>query len=255
MLEREFYQNYCRKFNVIWEYLKNETKCNAVDEICEIRGYDEDHMHSLLKSIGFAKIKDPEVVKKFYTRDLKDLGLFSKKGDFLLLNRYIFPVRDMIGNVVALIGWLNDDKRYITTPSLLFSKSGMFYGMEQLSRTGINKNYVIVEGIFDSLSVRSLGIPCVAMMGINTSKHKQILYGLFKKMIAIPDNDEEGRKVVLQDRWRLNENSKYLRWKNTSGIEGLKDVDDLCKIMDNDGLRDVINSLWDIHRKIITIEV
>lgn len=255
MLQKEYYNDYCKRFSLVWNYLRSNTKVDTVSEICEIRHYDEDSMVKILKGIGFAKIENPDYMERFKLKEFSDLGLFSKKGDFLLVNRYIFPVKDMLGNVIALIGWLNDDKRYITTPSALFSKGGMFFGMEQLKQTGIGQNYVLVEGIFDSLSVRSLGLSCISMMGINTSKYKQVLYGLFKKIIAIPDGDGEGRKVIEQDRWKLNEGSKYLKWKNVSGIEGLKDIDDLCKLMDNNDLKNLLNSLWDERKKIITIMV
>ena len=153
----------------------------------------------------------------------------------------------MVGNIVALIGWFPDEKKYITTPSRLFSKKCLFYGMEQLSMTGIGKNYFIVEGIFDSLSVRSLGYNCVAMMGISVSRYTEVLYSLFKNIVAIPDNDNEGRRVITEDRWRLPSNGKYLRLKGNC-----KDIDDVLKVYD---MSNVFDDVWAVYDKVVTVDL
>ena len=139
-------------------------------------------------------------------------------------------------NILALIGWYPDEKKYITTPSRLFSKKAILFGMEQLKYSGIGKKYFLVEGIFDSLSVRNLGLNCVALMGISAGSNTRVLYSLFSKLVAIPDNDTQGRKVIEKDLWKLPTGSSYLRWKDS-----IKDIDDMTKKYDmKDTLTDIL---------------
>lgn len=251
ILSKEEYDDYCKRFKIAWNYILSSSyeRNSVIEKICELRGYSiESNMPNMLKKIGFAYL-DPEVFNPDKLRKLDkngDLGLYSDKSNFLLLERFIFPVCDMLGNIIALIGWFPDEKKYVTTPSKLFSKKCLFFGMEQLKSTGIGKNYYLVEGIFDSISVRSLGFNCVALMGITVSNYTEVLYSLFKKIIAIPDNDKEGRNVIKYDKWKLPSNSKYLNWKGNN----LKDIDDMIKYYD---MSETLKDVWNESDRIISI--
>lgn len=242
MVDQYEYRKYCQKFSRVWEYLCDTSfeVGSVADEICSLRGYSpEGNMHKMLRNIGFVYPNqdqfDVKVVKSF---DDGELGLFSEEGHFILNDRFIFPVRDMLGNIIALIGWLPDEKKYITSSSRFFSKKCLMFGLEQLKQTGIGKKYILVEGIFDCISVRSLGLNCVALMGITATQYTEVMYTLFKKLVAIPDNDSEGRKVITDDRWKLPSNGTYLRWSG-----GLKDIDDLCTKYDMyEDLKNAISS-------------
>lgn len=251
LLTKAEYDDYCNRFKLVWRYLVDTSyEVNSVvGKICELRGYSlESNMPDMLKKIGFVYL-DPEVFNQDKLKKLdadRALGLYTSKGNFLLMGRFIFPVKDMLGNVIALIGWFPDDKKYITTPSKLFSKKGLYFGLEQLGETGIGKDYFIVEGIFDSISVRAQGFNCVALMGISVSNYTEVLYSLFKRVVGIPDNDIEGRKVVKEDKWRLPYNSKYLRWNGN-----LKDIDDMLKYYD---MSDIFKEVWNEPENIVTID-
>lgn len=251
LLTKEEYNDYCTRFKIVWRYLLDTSYeiTSVIDKICEIRGYSLDsNMPKLLNEVGFVYL-DPELfnaekLKKLDTNG--DLALYTKEGNFLLMGRFIFPVKDMLGNIIALIGWYPDDKKYITTPSKLFSKQGLFFGMEQLKSTGIGRDYFVVEGIFDSISVRAAGYNCVALMGITISNYTEVLYSLFKRVVGIPDNDAEGRKVITGDKWRLPYNGKYLRWKGK-----LKDIDDMLKYYD---MSEIFKDVWNEPDRIVTID-
>lgn len=251
MLSQEEYNEYCTRFKIVWRLLSEMSYPSEVviSKICELRGYDKDgHIPKELNNVGFLYLKPDlyDMSKVLKLDSSGDLGLFNA-GKFILVNRFIFPVKDMLGNIIALIGWFPDEKKYITTPSRLFSKKCLFFGMDQLSRTGISKNYFLVEGIFDSISIRSLGFNCVALMGISASKYTEVLYSLFKSLVAIPDNDKEGRRVVLEDKWKLPSNGKYLRWKGS-----IKDIDDLLKYYD---MKDVFNNVWYESERVVTVDI
>lgn len=251
MLSQEEYSDYCLRFKRVWQYLYDTSfeVGSVIDEICSLRNYDlEGNMPEMLDTIGFV-YSNPEqfnsdVIKGF---DDGSLGLFSEEGKFILKDRFIFPVKDMLGNVIALIGWLPDEKKYITSSSKLFSKKSLFFGMEQLKKTGIGKPYFLVEGIFDCISVRSLGFNCVALMGITVTQYTEVLFSLFKRLVAIPDNDKEGRKVVQEDKWKIPSNSSYFRWNGRA-----KDIDLLCSRYE---MTDTLSDLLQRKERIINSEV
>lgn len=262
----EEYRDYCIKFNAVWKYLNMHSKDFdvLVKEVCEKRLYFDsyDKWFNMLSKTGLVFVtEDTCDYNKISKEEFKDLGLFTDDGKFLLDSRYIIPVRDMLGNIIALIGWYPDSKKYITTPSKFFSKDCLFFGLEQLSNTGIGKDYFVVEGIFDSLSLRSLGYNAVACMGISSSKVKEILYGLFKKIIAIPDNDTQGRRVIKNDLWNIPRNGSYLRWSGGLSLSdndetiNIKDIDRFCSLFEEGDIKNLLNSCFSSNERIIKVDI
>lgn len=262
VLNRVMYSEYCKKYRMLWRYLMSCSidRYQVVEEICSLRGYDYNRMAGVLLKAGFIRLDPDKFNIKHIMYGYEEMGIFNKSENFILGNGgYIFPVMDMLGNVVALIEWnanaRNDESRkYITTPSKLFSKAAMFYGMEQLASTGIGKKYVMVEGIFDSLSVRALGVPCLAYMGVESSRYKEALYALFRGIVAIPDGDAVGREVIEKDRWKLPSNGKYFRWRNTSGI-AVKDIDDICKYYNPEDLKELFREAFNEKQKVVSVDL
>lgn len=248
-LTKEEYDDYCSRYKKVWKYLNDVSyeEDSIIQSICDLRGYDlEGNMPTMLKEIGFVFIDEDLFDEIKLLKISRDLGIYTNKNTFLLKGRYIFPVKDMLGNIVALIGWYPDDKKYITTPSKFFKKGCMLFGMEQLEKTGIGKDYILVEGIFDCISVRSLGLNCVALMGIKATNYTKVLYTLFKGIVAIPDNDKEGRKVIANDAWKLPVNGKYFKW-----VGSLKDIDDMIKYYD---MKDILKDIWKEKERVVTLE-
>lgn len=261
----EEYKDYCNKFNSVWKYLVSCSK--GVDvitkEICESRLYFDsyDRWKKVLSEVGVAFVSsDTCDYDRLKSKNFSDLALFSDNGHFLMNERYILPVRDMLGNVVALIGWYPDSKRYITTPSRFFSKDCLFFGMEQLGKTGVGCNYFLVEGIFDCLSLRSLGLNAVAMMGIDSSRVKKSLYSMFGRVVAIPDNDKEGRKVLKGDLWGLPVNSSYFKWsggfEDSDGtVLNIKDVDKLCSMFEEESILYILKETMSHKGRVISVNL
>lgn len=253
----EEYRTYCEKFKAAYQFLcqhsKNREK--TVNEICEIRRYEPSRMAGILLKSGFIFVNEDTDFDKLKGKAFKDLALFTSKGDFMLSDRYIFPVKDMVGNIVALIGWKegNYKSKYLTTPSKFFSKNTMFFGLEQISQTGLNRNYFVTEGIFDSLSLRSLGFNAIAQMGSIASRNKQVLYTLFKRLIAISDMDSVGRKVLVNDEWQIPTNGSYLNWRIPGA--SIKDIDELIQVIDEENLKEILTDVWSEKERIITLEV
>lgn len=259
---KDDYSEYCLNFKRVWNYLCSCSKPldDIVSDVCNKRLYFncEDRWKKLFLETGIAYVtEDTCDYSKLKLDEYKDLGLFSEDGYFLLNERYILPVKDITGNIIALIGWFPDNKKYITTPSRFFSKDCLFFGLEQISETGVNKDYFIVEGIFDSLNIRSLGYNAIAQMGINASSVKVALYGLFKRLVGIPDNDTQGRKVIKNNSWKLPVNASYLKWIGGFGDDKLaiKDIDRLCSLYEEDDIKELLKSCLNSKDNIIKIEL
>lgn len=258
----EDYVSYCRKYKVVWDYLVENSKSldDIVKEVCDYRLYfnSYDRWYDILSTVGVACVSSRSCdLSRLKSSEFEDLGLFSSNDYFLLEDRYIIPIRDMVGNIIALVGWYSDSKKYITTPSKYFTKSCLFFGMEQISNTGLGGNYFLVEGIFDCLSLRSLGFNAISMMGVSSSNIKEVMYGLFGKLVAIPDSDNTGRSVITYDKWSLPSNGTYFRWVGKSLGEdiSIKDVDRLCSLYDEDDLVELFSSLFKVNSRVVKVEI
>lgn len=250
-----YYKTCVKELEEKYEYMKSIFSDDYVTELAKIRGYVSKEQKDLIKEmkLGYCDIVDVELLGDMR----RDLGLVSKKDNFLLSNRFIIPVDDISGNIVALIGYYPDVKKYITTPSPFFSKSCMFFNFRQayeLSYKEFGGLVFLVEGIFDCLSLRSLGLPCIATMGSSVSQNKCEILKFFKKIIAIPDNDTTGRRALNRyDKkygWKVPYNTTMIKFDGGSiNIGGdllkVKDIDNFVSWFDEDDVRDILLSFRD----------
>lgn len=221
-------------------------QCTTDDIIYELmlrRKYTSQQMFDTLKEVGIFKLDyiselmmlDPSVTAE----QLKDWGLITENGDYILKGRYTVPIRDISGKVAALVGWYPDIKKYITSPTFGFSRDAMFFNMDCYKHSILNWDGTVylVEGIFDTLSLRSLGFPALGDMGLEMGSLKTQILTRFKKVIAIPDNDKAGRSVSRFTN-RVSGKSKKFIWKIENEHvfvtlpKGVKDVDDFIKEFD-----------------------
>ena len=208
-----------------------------------------------LKEVGIFKIdylsEIQYLVPDLTVEKIKLYGIADRNGDYLLRGRYVVPIRDIAGKVTALVGWFPDVKKYVTTPTYGFSKDGQFFNMECFSQS-FNGDYpkykdeetgevleskglvYLVEGIFDTLSLRALGFPVLGNMGLDMSLMKTEILTRFNKVIAIPDNDKAGMGTNPYLN-RISGKAKKVEWliKNEHVIvqlpRGVKDSDDFIK--------------------------
>lgn len=257
MLQSEVFPYYRRcveQMNLQYEYIKTLFEPDYVTELCEIRGYVGEEQKKLISDmeLGICVVEDPSELGDM----AEELGMISSTRDFLLNNRFIIPVEDIQGNLVSLIGYYNDYKKYITVPSPFFSKSVQFFNFKQayeLSWKEYGGFVILVEGIFDCLSLRSIGLPAIATMGSNVTKAKSELLKLFKKVLGIPDDDATGRKALnryARHGWVVPDNTTMLKF--SGGIVDFNGVKLHCKDMDNfvswydaDDVRDILLSYRD----------
>lgn len=257
MLQREivpYYNKCCKELQEKYEFMQTLFNDTYVDELCNMRGYVDEDQKNLIKEmrLGYCEIEDSELLGDMRS----ELGLVSRKDNFLLPNRFIIPMYDVAGNLSALIGYYSDFKKYITTPSPFFSKECQFFNFKQayeLSWKEYNGFVILVEGIFDCLSLRSIGLPAIATMGSSVSKTKGELLKLFKKVLAIPDDDDTGRKALNRYSrfgWKVPDNTTFLKFDggylNFGGnLLHCKDMDNFVSWYEADDVRDTLLSFYD----------
>jgi len=264
LLQREVfpkYREYSQQLANVYRLMSSSFAKDSVETLCKIRGYPlgESSQHEYLKDnpLGYFEVSDVYPFREFP----KELGLFSKNGELLLNGRYIIPVTSVGGDLVSLIGYFDDFKRYITLSTPFFSKSAMFFRYNEaykLSWGSYNGVVFLVEGIFDCISLWSLGLPCIATMGSSVSAIKGDLLKVFRKVIAIPDDDETGRKALnryAKTGWKVPSNTVMVEFHG--GVAEIGGASLPCKDMDNfvtwyeaDDVREMLLSFVDSREEI-----
>ena len=141
----------------------------------------------------------PETIKYNKDGDISSYvtcGLCNEDGNGHLKNRFIIPLKDQWGNIIAFLGRSeNDVPKYLTT------KGNKYYGRNNvLFNYDKAKNYnelYVVEGALDALSLISIGIKnVVATLGCVLSYEQEKLLSN-KKIILAFDNDDAGRNATM----------------------------------------------------------
>lgn len=242
------YRDTCRKMESAWKLMKEymDTSEEAMQFLNESRQYLDTVVSDFLLSLGTGVVNIPDAI--IFGDDRRVLGLVSENDNFLLGNRYVIPLRSISGDILAFIGWYPDYKKYITTPSLFFSKKTLFFNLDDAYIRSMNEfdgRVFLVEGIFDCISLRCLGLPAIATMGADISNYKSELLKVFKHITAISDNDKAGIHALKT--WNLPP------WSTRVSIRGnfqtpygelmVKDVDDLIKFSDKGDMAYMLKEL------------
>lgn len=105
----------------------------------------------------------------------------------------IFPIRDFSGR---LVGTTRRSPYRKTGPKFMdragFEKTIFFYGEKQLPKTD---TIALVEGVFDTISLGTRGIPALGVMGTKTLspfKATRLKEHGIKRILIIPDGDDAG---------------------------------------------------------------
>lgn len=255
-----YYRKTVDEFEAVYALLRSNFQEGYVDDLMKLRNYFDEPQRQLIANmeLGCCHIDDATELGDLR----KELGLVSDSDTFLLNDRYIIPVEDIEGAIVALIGYYPDYKKYITTPSPFFSKECMFFNFRQayeLSWKEYNGFVIVVEGIFDCLSLRAIGLPAMATMGSSVSKNKGELLKLFNKVLGIPDDDKTGHKAInrySERGWQVPSNTTMLKFHG--GEFDLPNGEQIhCKDMDNfvswynaDDVREILLSFADSKEEI-----
>lgn len=135
---------------------------------------------------------------------LIELGLSNTLSNDLFLNRIMFPLFDLSGNVVAFSGRIynmKDSSKYINTKETpIFKKGNLLYNYHN-AREHLKKNdYVIImEGFMDVIRASTVGINnCVATMGTAFTKEQaNIIRKMTDNVILCFDGDKAGEDATI----------------------------------------------------------
>ena len=179
------------------------------------------------------------LVKKYDSKKLIDIGLsheYNGKIADLFLNRIMFPIKDLFGNVVAYSGRKYDNSdapKYINTKeTVIFKKGNVLYNyfsaLEEIRR---KKEIIICEGFMEVIRLYSIGVKnVVALMGTSfTNDQLEVIKKLNVNVVLNLDNDDPGKLAAFQIGETLSKNGI-----NSSVIvfDRYKDTDELIM---NDG--------------------
>lgn len=136
---------------------------------------------------------------------MKEVGLLSSEGHFLMNHRLIFPICDRNGQVISMAGRVMPGRqgpKYINGQnSELYDKSVTLYGLHRAFRPIQERGEVIlVEGYTDVILLHSVGVTnSVAACGTGiTEGHLSQLSSITGRLVICTDPDEAGVKAALR---------------------------------------------------------
>ena len=144
----------------------------------------------------------PFLENKNYTIDkLTSIGLTNENGKDIFINRIMFPLFDVSGNVVAFSGRIYntvDDSKYINTKQTdIFIKGNMLYNYHNVKKEK-QDCVIVMEGFMDVIRADTVGITnCVATMGTAfTKEHLNLLKRISNNIILCFDGDSAGENAT-----------------------------------------------------------
>ena len=170
------------------------------------RGIDRDTIKKFGIGLSLSKstLTDLLINKGIKLDKLIELGLSNTMSNDLFLNRIMFPLYDLSGNVVAFSGRIynmKDSSKYINTKeTTIFKKGNLLYNYHN-AREHLKKNdYVIImEGFMDVIRASIVGINnCVATMGTAFTKEQaNIIRKMTDNVILCFDGDKAGEDATI----------------------------------------------------------
>lgn len=249
------YGEYVKRMTDAWYYLSGESKYpkdKIIEGLYASRGYspDREGLKKVLEEVDLGYVF-PQVKTK---EEWSALGILSKNGRNMLEGRYVIPIRDFMGGIIALVGWWDDNRKYITCGSpKWFSKSKCLFGQEQAKDGWQTQGLYVCEGIFDTLAIRSCGLRAVGCMGTAMTPVKRAMLSLTaggSRILGIPDQDDAGDSVVKEDLWGIHGYGGYLRWNaKTFG----KDIDDMVSNAGEEQGRELLQGALAERRSVVRL--
>ena len=163
--------------------------------------------------------------KKGYTdNEIIDSGLGYKMNNYvkdIYMNRIMFPLYDLEGNVNGFSGRIYLDKngnKYVNTKETkIFKKGELLYNYKEAKTLARKeKSIIIVEGFMDVIRLWSIGVKnVVATMGTAVTKFQaDLINKMAPNIILMFDGDSAGNKATqsfIDNYAKSNDNIKIVR--------------------------------------------
>ena len=113
---------------------------------------------------------------------------------------------------------------YRTSSKIVMNKIHHFLTDVDVIESTFNKGVLfVVDGVFDAVSLNSIGIPAIALLGSNTSTTLYYFLRWYSYIYVIPDNDSAGSNLLKRLKQAV---------PNVHGVfqSKTKDIDELLKL-------------------------
>lgn len=166
-------------------------------------GFAKDDFHALIDHFKARDVSEKMLVTAGLVIPTKNDGYCDK-----FRNKVMFPIFDVLGNVVAFGGRVLDDSKpkYINSPETpVYTKGRHLYGLN-FARKAESKRVIIVEGYMDCIALHQHGIKwVVAALGTAlTMDQARLLKKYYDEVITCFDADSAGQTAALRglDIWQ-----------------------------------------------------
>ena len=156
-------------------------------------------------SVSKVSLTDYLLSKGKNLKQLIDLGISNENGTDLFVNRIMFPLYDLEGNVVAFSGRIyntSDTSKYVNTKETSIFKKGMilynYHNAKDLLKK--NESVIVMEGFMDVIRASSIGVNnCIATMGTAlTKQNANLLKKMANNIVLCFDGDKAGEEATTK---------------------------------------------------------
>ena len=198
----EIYDKACK----FYQNNLNTTLGKHANEYLEKRQIDKETIKKFKIGLSISKtsVTDFLLNKDVSLKTLIDLGISNENGTDLFINRIMFPLYDLEGNVVAFSGRIyntKDGSKYINTKETsIFKKGNILYNYHNAKELlKKNDSVIVMEGFMDVIRASTVGITnCIATMGTAlTKQNASLLKKMANNIILCFDGDKAGEEATL----------------------------------------------------------
>lgn len=216
-------QEHAKKYTEYVTYLYNRSNKAKLAELAEVRQFSPKTLEA--QQVFYVPKSGASLMVPKYIEDLKSFGVLSAQNKPVFYNRWLFPIKNIYGQVVGLVGYSPKAKeRYLFGRSLYYDRHNTLFGLENISLAQGLGYALITEGITDAIRLRDIGYAnAFAQCGTRSSSvideqiNRRVAYGV----ICFPDRDDSGQKAVKG--WNFK--NRIVLWTDPVS----KDVDEMCK--------------------------
>lgn len=197
---RELLTNYVNQ-------LKNNAGDYMLEELAEMRKLKSD----TIKNAGIFYIKDPaEMIVPEYIDSIRDFGIIAMNNRPMYTERYVIPIYDTLGMVMALVGYkYGVNEKYMYANTRYFNRGDAIYGLECIDKCIEAECTFVVEGLMDRIRVRELGFEnCIATCGADKSWERMLVFHNLNKCVFIPDRDRAG--MLTSKHWTCDSMARII---------------------------------------------
>ena len=198
----EIYESACK----FYQNNLNTSLGKNANEYLEKRQIDKETIKKFKIGLSVSKssLTDYLLSKGISLKKLIDLGISNENGSDLFINRIMFPLYDLEGNVVAFSGRIyntKDSSKYINTKeTAIFKKGNILYNYHNAKELlKKNDSIIVMEGFMDVIRANTVGITnCIATMGTAlTKQNANLLKKMANNIILCFDGDKAGEDATL----------------------------------------------------------